>query len=514
MPHPTSMAPTTSDAATEAMGSPAIFSPFPAGTISAKSAKTSASAFSDPSLQRTSGSVASPAVCRSAEAVSAHAVCAAPSPASTFVCQPNSASTVVFGPRSAAAPDPTKAAMAGAPRGPVRFTFKPLIAAIKQAISRQSAAASADSPSTASASNDAPAAGGQHQPDAAPDDAGSHPHATESDMLEAELAVAQLAMDIASEMSGCMMHRGRRTMSDFDGFDNNMRTMLTIWMREAVSERKHTRKTFHLSVCFFDIFVSRVGIADLHVDDMQILAVACTQLAAKIEELDVPSTAEMLGFTVQDVKPEDEDAIKFASINKCNWFEKTLVMTLEFECILPTCIDFLRALFQLAVLAEPRSRDGVGRAGDVVIDDISVAQQPQGMSVLDRNFNPLLFAEAASLLDQAVCQEWSLGFTHYTLAATAFHVAFERALASRGSSGDAESFWPDGGLARLFETVTGCELCDIQECLAAMERQRIEDVVANMGERMADLIVEANARGDAFDLIEHQIVGVAETGGE
>ena len=98
--------------------------------------------------------------------------------------------------------------------------------------------------------------------------------------------------------------------------------------------------------------------------------------------------------------------------------DTNLLKMMSWNVMLPTCIDFLLRYFQYASFCSPieiRPLSSYLIASNVVVSD---------EQVLVRRFDPMCFAKAASMLDQAVSDYDSLKFSNSILAASAFWYSY------------------------------------------------------------------------------------------
>ncbi len=92
----------------------------------------------------------------------------------------------------------------------------------------------------------------------------------------------------------------------------HMRTMLIDWMQEVCDEFALTRETFHMSVNYVDIYLTR---KICPIERLQLLGASALMLSCKIEEIVCPrvshfSYATDHGFTNHMIVDMEGDIIK------------------------------------------------------------------------------------------------------------------------------------------------------------------------------------------------------------
>jgi len=105
------------------------------------------------------------------------------------------------------------------------------------------------------------------------------------------------------------------------------------WMHKTSSELKHRDKTFHIAVQILDRYLSRTQ--SLSVKDLVDLMTVCLWLAAKYNEVEVPTLDLLITFIpvkTQETYQLHNDGLKLT--------ERTVVITLEFEFTVPNVYSF------------------------------------------------------------------------------------------------------------------------------------------------------------------------------
>jgi hypothetical protein len=226
------------------------------------------------------------------------------------------------------------------------------------------------------------------------------------------------------------------------------RWVVLSWIREVVVEHKLSRQAYHLAIMFLDILLSTEPCSQEH---FQLMSVTALMVALKTCDVEQLSTAGLVEFVYDEEKTPDqnrkntEDAQRFLMK-----YEYKLMKTMKWDVMIPTAIDFLEHAFQFAAfISNPQPLPFPENIPDLRDD-------PSANTILHQQYDTMLFARAASIVDKAVMDYHSLKFAPSEIAASAFWRIYSETIDAVPSD-------------ELLVTATGYTLSSLQECLKFLE---------------------------------------------
>ena len=186
---------------------------------------------------------------------------------------------------------------------------------------------------------------------------------------------------------------------------------------------------------------------------------------------------------------------------------------LDFELFLPTPIDYLRRYFQQSSILLDHSQDEP-------LPEMLYIHEPSMESFMIPKYSLLLFAKAASVLDQAVLDYYSLKFPASVLAAAVFAVAIQHCTLSP-NFGNATFFNRDPNgqeyrypthindeetFKKLMLLSTGFNTESLTECMLFLQPYQPSDIVETLkDEHRIDCIQRWSMESTPFRLEEDQL---------
>ncbi|KAH6599101.1 hypothetical protein BASA50_003243 [Batrachochytrium salamandrivorans] len=299
--------------------------------------------------------------------------------------------------------------------------------------------------------------------------------------------IDQWENELWDEARICSKIRNLDAISQHSQLTTDMRWLVTDWIREVAAQHKLSRKTFHMAVNFLDGFIAlHKNMPD---DDFQVLGATCLFIATKLEDCWPPTFRQLAAFTVSGITdPCEVNRVLDEALILAEDIEASLLHNMKWDALIPTTIDFLARYFQLAYFFWPQP------VMTELPPFLQFALPKDDLSCIStRRFDAMIYAHAASIMDQAVCIQESLSFSNSIISAAAFWQT-----------------WPDKDTRLVvFETVTGYKKYHIDPCLDFLGRHDIqpENIVGIMRDLMWDVVVSANEICEPFDLVDNQVMG-------
>ncbi|KAJ3011995.1 Cyclin-A1-2 [Thoreauomyces humboldtii] len=130
------------------------------------------------------------------------------------------------------------------------------------------------------------------------------------------------------------------------------RAVVVDWLAELAADQRLHPSTYHVSVNYFDTFMNLEGGNEYTLYDLQLIAIAMLVVAAKKEQVELLSLAEILQYELEEC-PCDEQPNRLTELtNKIAVFERKLTQETQCKLNMPTSYDYLARSLRLAELWE------------------------------------------------------------------------------------------------------------------------------------------------------------------
>lgn len=219
----------------------------------------------------------------------------------------------------------------------------------------------------------------------------------------------------------------------YQDLDKAMRSILINWMMEISCDMKLHRQTFELALNYVDRFFSRTK--NLPKDLFQVVAAAVIFIAAKKEEIEPPSIAEILHIS----------ATPGLTAPQLNAVEISIVKVLKWKLTPPTYVDWLSLYLRKSSMCYPEKFPPPLNYSNIKGD-----YPPEPFS-----FRPDIFKEALFIIDVFVHMAESLEFTPSVVSGSAFYLACESRI----------KILSEEDMTDLIEVCTGYAYTDLIKCI-------------------------------------------------